>query len=237
MFHIGMNRTHSRDRLLEQSNAKFIKNAKSVLIRDKQQCSQCGFQSSKMQQVVTKNEMYTDADFVESNLMTVCPLCFHGLRLGYAAEEKSLTFIYLPELTQAELNNIMRLIYFYLEQPEIDVDDNDLTQQQQSMYDCQSYSRSILMELRDRTKMIHDVYHYSNINKIDMVVMMLAKQTEEAYSKREKFFAPIRYLVSPSLMAELNKHYSETVFSKLDGHQEILLSANHKLHTIIEENN
>lgn len=236
MYHIGMNRTHSRDRLLEQNNPDFIRAAKAVLIRDKHQCSQCGFTSTKWQQVVTKNESYTKKDFVDSNLITVCPLCFHGLRLGYAAEEKSLSFIYLPELTQAELNNIMRLIYFYIEQPEIDVDDEDLTPQQQSMNDCKSYAEAIQMELRDRREMVSQVHHYSNINKLDMLVMMLAQQSDEAYNQREKFFGPMRYLLEPSLMVEMNEHYSKTTFAQLDGHKEILLSKNYKLHTIIERN-
>lgn len=234
MYHIGMNRTHGRDRLLEQSNAQFVALAKNVMLRDEYTCQCCGFKSTAWQQVVTRNEQYTLADFTEGNMITVCPLCFLGLRLGYSAEEDNITFVYLPELTQGELNNLMRLIYFYLELPEVDVEEESLTEEQQSLNDCKSYVEALLMELRDRRQVADkDVYSHCKINDLKMLATMFAQMPDDKYAKREAFLKPMRYLADPSIMVKFNNHYRDTVFKQLNGHREILKSASFKLDSLI----
>ncbi|MBF4236937.1 hypothetical protein, partial [Vibrio anguillarum] len=50
---------------------------------------------------------------------------------------------------------------------------------------------------------------------------MLYQLPDEKYEKRDLFFQPIRYLVAPSVMTELNKTYAADVFHPLDGFSEI----------------
>lgn len=234
MYHIGMNRTFSRDRLTEQDQTHFVNLAKEVLSRDGHRCQLCEFKATNWQQVVTVNERYTLSDFTLDNMITVCPICFLGLRMGYSAEENNITFVYLPELTQGELNNLMRLIYFYLELPEVSVEENELTPEQQSLNDCKSYVEALLMELRDRREVVNqNVYHYCKINNLKMLVSMFSQMPDDKYQKRALFLGPIRYLADPSVMAKFNAHYKDTVFRNLNGHRELLESAKLKLKELL----
>ncbi len=223
--HIGINRTVCVDALVEQDDMNFIALAKRVMKRDRYVCQLCHFQSTKWQQVITKNGKYAASDLVIDNLVTVCPLCFHGQRLGYAAMQPSrLSFVYLPEISQADLNNIMRLVYFYIEHPEVDHEKETLTEQEQSLIDCHSYSEAFIDELRQRTKLVKKVYKHAALSDLKTVVTMLYQLPEDKYNKRDMFFGPIRYLVDPVTMSDLNKHYSQEAFASLDGHKEVIKS-------------
>lgn len=227
---LSINRTHCVDALIEQSSPLFLKAAKKVFQRDNYNCQLCGFHSKKYQQVICKNGRYTDKDFVDENLITVCPSCFLGQRLGHSAIGDKITFVYLPELSQGELNHLMRLIYHYLELSSGDDSNNaDLTAQQQSLKDCQGYAEGLLMELRDRSRYVRKAYNHLTLDRLKSIVTMLYERTDEEYAKRNKFFEPIRYLVSPQIMVELNNIYKDEVFAKLDGHNEVMKSALLKL--------
>ncbi|MBF4250639.1 hypothetical protein EA007_06475 [Vibrio anguillarum] len=221
MFHLGINRTVCVDTLIEQQSSVFLDSAKAVISRDKHVCQLCKFRSLKWQQVITKNQRYTQSDFSMENMITVCPLCFLGQRLGHAALEDKVTFIYLPEMSQADLNNLMRLVYYYIQMPEVDEEKEDLTEQEQGVIDCQSHSEALLLELRDRVPLVSKVYQNTRLNHLKTLVTMLYQLPDEKYEKRDLFFQPIRYLVAPSVMTELNKTYAADVFHPLDGFSEI----------------
>ncbi|WP_214656114.1 hypothetical protein, partial [Vibrio anguillarum] len=63
MFHLGINRTVCVDTLIEQQSSVFLDSAKAVISRDKHVCQLCKFRSLKWQQVITKNQRYTQSDF------------------------------------------------------------------------------------------------------------------------------------------------------------------------------
>ena len=95
-----------------QSNPKFNKLKKKILDRDRFQCQYCGFMSGS-QNVV--NADYNYKNNRSSNMVTACDLCSHchffdRYSVDYVGGDK---IIYLPELTQAELNRLTRVLMCY----------------------------------------------------------------------------------------------------------------------------
>gem|GEM_PF-376035 len=64
-------------------------------------CQFCGFKSKKYQEVLDINGHHAVA----------CSFCAQSLNLLACAERRAGYLIYLPELTQAQLNNLLRAIY------------------------------------------------------------------------------------------------------------------------------
>jgi len=87
----------------------FDKIRTEVLKRDGHACCYCHFRSSKYQEV-----HHIDDDHqhnVVENLVTVCTLCHQVFHVGLAGMRGAGYFAVLPELTQCEVNHIVRTIY------------------------------------------------------------------------------------------------------------------------------
>jgi intracellular multiplication protein IcmJ len=102
---------------LSNSGKVFIQNPsdlsedriKSIHQRDDHSCQFCGFTSLKYQQIQFLGERVKDAP--DDEYVTACTFCHQCFHLDRIAFMQSGTLIWLPELTQAELNNICRAIY------------------------------------------------------------------------------------------------------------------------------
>lgn len=91
------------------SDEDYTRLKEKVFERDQHTCQCCGFQAVKYQQVLHKN--FHQNDYRMDNLMTVCNFCYPVFHLEKAAEHRSGTLIWLPEISQATLNHIIRAIY------------------------------------------------------------------------------------------------------------------------------
>ncbi len=82
-----------------------------VLQRDRYTCRFCGFQAKLHQDVINKDANYTNNKF--DNLVTACCFCSQCFFMesvgvgGYGGG----TLIYLPELSQAELNSLCHVVF------------------------------------------------------------------------------------------------------------------------------
>lgn len=91
------------------ADAVFQEVRKKVLDRDGRRCWFCGFASTANQEVHHLDDDHTNNR--ESNLVTICNidhLCFH---LGLAAMRGAMFLAVVPELTQAEITNLMRIYH------------------------------------------------------------------------------------------------------------------------------
>jgi intracellular multiplication protein IcmJ len=79
----------------------------AVLERDNHTCRCCGFRSEKYQRVMLSDPLMKTKDA----FITVCPFCEACMTLGHAGTMGGGLLIWAPELTQAELNNIVRAAY------------------------------------------------------------------------------------------------------------------------------
>ena len=80
-----------------------------ALSRDSFSCRCCGFQSKKYQRVLFEADL--DSEAKGDALVTVCTFCEMTALLDRAASGSGGHLIWLPELSQGELNNVMHALY------------------------------------------------------------------------------------------------------------------------------
>jgi len=82
---------------------------KKILERDDCTCQFCGFRSEKYQEVFHINGF--EDDFRDKNCLTACPFCYQCFYLDKVSEMRSGILIWLPEISQKDLNILMRGLY------------------------------------------------------------------------------------------------------------------------------
>ena len=123
---------------------KFKELEKTILARDDCTCQYCGFRSDKFQLVLNKNQNYSPAHTIISNMVTSCIFCAQCFFLDGIGTTKATGgwLIYLPEISQANLNNFVRVMFT-------------------SMLNDAPYRGKLhttYLSLKDRTKEIDDVF-------------------------------------------------------------------------------
>lgn len=96
-----------------KNNKSFLKIEQQILNRDKNTCRYCGFTSERYQVVVNINQDYSPGQSTPNNLATACVFCAQCFFLDAIGRENSWggTMIYLPEISQADLNHFCRVLF------------------------------------------------------------------------------------------------------------------------------
>jgi intracellular multiplication protein IcmJ len=96
-------------------NNKFLDIKKRVLQRDNYTCRYCGFFAKEFQEVVNVDMNYRNNN--PTNMATACCFCAQCFFLDAVGLDSSTggTIVYLPELSQADLNNFCRVLYCSLD--------------------------------------------------------------------------------------------------------------------------
>lgn len=81
----------------------------SALSKDDFTCRYCGFQSKQFQKAIPKDWAVLDPR--DAEMVTACIFCEQCFSLESVGPMGSGTLIWLPEISQADLNHIMRAIY------------------------------------------------------------------------------------------------------------------------------
>ncbi len=94
-----------------KSDKAFLAFQKKVLIRDRYTCQFCGFQAKLFQEVVNIDGNYSNNKL--SNLATCCCFCAQCFFLESVGmgEYGGGTLVYLPEMTQGELNSFCHVLF------------------------------------------------------------------------------------------------------------------------------
>lgn len=82
---------------------------KEIFERDNHCCAYCGFKSEKFQRVNVKDGNWKNLS--PDNLVTSCIFCQQCFYLDQIASMRSGVLIWMPEMTQAALNHLVRCIY------------------------------------------------------------------------------------------------------------------------------
>lgn len=85
----------------------------AVLQRDDFTCAFCAFRALRFQHFHHLDDDHNHEH--ESNLVTACPFCHLCFHLGMAGIRRAAVMIWLPEIGQAELNNLCRAIFVAVE--------------------------------------------------------------------------------------------------------------------------
>ncbi|WP_236077299.1 HNH endonuclease signature motif containing protein [Paraburkholderia domus] len=93
----------------EDADREFQQKRLSVLEACGNECEFCGHASAKFQEVHHGDDNH--ANNTRENLFGSCPLCHQVFHLGLAGMRDGGAIIYLPEMSQAELNQLALLIW------------------------------------------------------------------------------------------------------------------------------
>jgi len=117
-------------------NAKFLEIKNKILQRDQYTCRFCGFMTKEFQEVVNADQNYKNNR--ASNMVTACGFCAQCFFLDSVGTDNHTggNIIYLPEISQAALNNFCRVLYCSLDK--------------ESIY--KGKLQSVYMSLKDRSK-------------------------------------------------------------------------------------
>lgn len=119
-----------------KQNPKFLAIKKRILERDNYSCRYCGFFAKEFQEVVNIDQNYKKNH--PANLATACCFCAQCFFLDAVGLDGNSggTIIYLPEISQADLNNFCRVLYCSLDK--------------ETVY--RGKLQSVYMSLKDRSK-------------------------------------------------------------------------------------
>lgn len=94
-----------------RSSKKFQSIQEKVWERDNYTCRYCGFQAKEYQDVVNKDQDYDNNS--GTNLVTACTFCTQCFFLDSVGLDDRFggRVIYLPEITQIDLNNFCRVLF------------------------------------------------------------------------------------------------------------------------------
>ena len=94
-----------------KADPAFLKFQESIFQRDNYTCQYCGFQARQFQQVVNKDNNYHNNK--KDNLVTACVFCTQCLFIESINNNEygGGTIIYLPEISQANLNGLCHVLF------------------------------------------------------------------------------------------------------------------------------
>lgn len=112
LLSVKANKWRMDDLDVKEADEEFKEARLAALKRDEYTCRFCGFRAMKYQEVHHLNDDHSD-NRVE-NLITACSFCHMCAHIGLAGKNQEAKLIWLPEIEQAELNNLMRVLYYSL---------------------------------------------------------------------------------------------------------------------------
>lgn len=156
----------------------FANFAKKVLARDSHKCAFCGFSAQQYMKVINLDNDYSNNKL--SNLVTACPFCQQGLFLESAGKLQpgGGTVIYLPEMSQSQLNALCHVLYAAI------------VNGSQHARVADSYIQSL--KLRSRLVEQHYGKHMSDPSFMGQ--MILDSPGVDAQAVKEKIFSNVRLL-------------------------------------------
>lgn len=108
---LAVNLNGWRINVRRREDKAFLPVAEKILRRDQYTCQYCGFQAKEYQEIVNLDGNYMNNKF--SNLITACCFCSQCLFIESMSLEEmgGGQLIYLPEMTQAELNSFCHVLF------------------------------------------------------------------------------------------------------------------------------
>ena len=175
-------------------SAVMVKAREKILLRDNHTCQGCGFQASDFQEIHHRNGDHSN--FKESNLETLCPLCHQLFHPDLASISSGASMIWLPEITQVELNRLLFAVF--------------ASTKKGASHPLYNVAKAIwgLLEMRR-------VYLDNQLGKSDPGIygQMLLQMSKEEYANRSETMRAIKMLANP-IRFEVEVDYWSAVLEK-----------------------
>jgi len=176
----------------------FLSAKKKILQRDNYTCRYCGFYAKEFQEIVNKDQNYKNN--TASNLVTACCFCAQCFFLDACGLDANTggQIIYLPEISQADLNNFCRVLYCSL--------DKD------SVY--KNKLQAVYMSYKDRSKEVIDCFgpESSDPRVFGQGLLDAALNKEQLH---HEVLRHLRLLPSKKAFTQQIEYWKKTVFAKI----------------------
>lgn len=163
-----------------KADPAFKKFAEKVFERDRHVCQFCGFQADEYMEVVNKDNDYANTKM--DNMITACPLCMQCLFI------ESIDFndygggkiIYLPEMSQAELNGLCHVIFCAIA----------------NSTDYRTNAQTIYRDLKLRIQVVDEILGEGMSNPVKLGQMLIDAPVEDRDRVQETLLKDLRLLPS-----------------------------------------
>ncbi len=182
------------------SKAELSKLVQKTFERDSYTCRYCGFKSRQFQKAIPSGWAVNDPR--DAEMVTACIFCEQCFALETVGPMASGTLIWLPEISQATLNHIMRAVYASRAQMDVAPD---------TIKNCADRAFDVLFNRRGEAK--------RRIGTDDPMVLaaaFLENIDEETFRKREEKIKGIRLMpldkrMVPSSMGKDNDQFPRII--------------------------
>ena len=179
---------------------------KSVWERDSYKCYYCNFQSMDYQEIHHLNEDHSDNS--KDNLVTICPLCHQSFHLDTASTTSGGKIIWLPEMSQQELNYLSRAIFISIEEAE------KAEENSKEVPGFVKIARMLEGVLSDRALVVEQHFQNGASDPANFATALL-NMPEAKYQKREMFLEPFKILNLRSRFPIQTKYWKEKTFREI----------------------
>lgn len=159
----------------------FLPLARKVWARDAYTCQYCGFQAKEFQEVVNADGQYRNN--TPGNLLTCCCFCSQCLFLQAVGwdEKSGGQIIYLPEISQADLNSFCHVLFCAMG----------------NSTDYYDSAQSIYRSFKFRSQVIEDKFGVGTSNPSVFGQMLVDYQALRSPKDMQSILQPLRLLPSP----------------------------------------
>lgn len=206
------------NRELKEKDPSKIELFKKVLEKYNYTCYYCGFQSNELQEVHHFNGDHDD--YSPSNLTCVCPLCHQSHHLNSAYIHNGAELIWLPELTQQELNHLCRALFVANQiREESGSKNNHFILDNGFSYIWQNilYSRKKILN----TKFGDGA---SDLGKFAQVLLDIKETQPNLYKNRANWIKGFKLLHNPNRFILQTQHWKNHNFKNIQVHNWIKLA-------------
>ena len=204
-----------------EADKAFRQVRKAILEEFDYKCAYCGHASEKYQEVHHADDNHANND--RKNLWCTCPLCHQVFHIGLAGMVDGADVVYLPELSQEEVNQLALVIWLCTEAPPDRYKNEDeklyfakLTGRAKTIQGMLETRRgTVLLKLRaalkDSKKVPVDLLEKIKLSHLtpNLFSNVLMSLEDGDYNRRAQLLGGLRLLPKPARFRERIKHWSE----------------------------
>jgi intracellular multiplication protein IcmJ len=191
-----------KDSHASEADLEFSEVRASILERDDHTCRFCNFRSIPTKKGACWQDVHhlndDHADNRPDNLVTACPFCHQCFHLGLAGLQRGGTLIWLPELRQHELNNLVRALFCAI----------------RTGSEYEGSAKTIYRILESRSAHLEDVFG-EGASDPGFLGQAMIEMSDAEYANRHEVLASVRLLPKPKRFMAAIDHWTGMVSAKI----------------------
>lgn len=189
---------------ISERNPKILEVVKKILKRDDYVCYFCDFRSEEFQELHHIDD--DPSNYEEKNLVTACPFCHQCYHLNLVGNSDSGRLIWMPELTQQQLNHLCRSIFVIMHYEAIKddgivVDDSII-----------GAARHLTISLENRVMSLERNLDVDGCSNPTVLAQVLINMSEKDYQNRSSFLKNVRLLPYKSRFTKAIDYYADNIY-------------------------